>query len=281
MFPTDSDNQFEDDGYVIASVFLTTNISRISQARINVLNDVREESLVSSTHKEVIPEVVKAVNSSVFSAISNRMGQFPNDSFNSTNSSNISNSTLRFPFLEKIAESFELHNWRNLINDLSFVFNATHRESGPPPFYIWGKGNFQKISGEDKTSGLDWDGRVIGGHLGFDTKFGSNTVGGLLSTYSNHNLDYHTDSQNYGGQSTHKMFSIFPYLGWSTLNQSFKIWTSVGYGLGQVKTDSMYRAELCRNWKKVKMDDNDFDPDAQCPHQLYTDTNFPRDRVGY
>ena len=241
IFPTDKDNQFEDDGRVIARVYLGTNLSRFYRAQIDVLNEVSQDKLVSSTHKAIIPEVTKAVNSSLFNAISDRIGQFPSKTAEATSSLYLTNSFINHELINKITQSLESHKWKSIIDDLSFGFAATHSNVTPTPFYIWGKGEYQQISGNDDKNGIDWDGRVIGGHIGFDTKLSTNTIGGLLSTYSSHNLDFKLENQQYSGQSTHKMVSFFPYLGWTTQSQSFNIWTSGGLGLGQVDLDTKFQ----------------------------------------
>ena len=246
QFPTEKDNLFEQNGSVVARVTILSGSILIpgvnyDVATISVLNEVSQDKLVSSTHKAVIPEVAKAVNSSVFNAVSDRIDQFPNKTTEPTSSLNSTNSFINHDLINKISQSSKSHQWQHIIDDLSFGFAATHGNVTPTSFFIWGKGEYQQISGNDDKNGIDWDGRVIGGHIGFDTKLSTNTIGGLLSTYSSHNLDFKLENQQYSGQSTHKMVSFFPYLGWTTQSQSFNIWTSGGLGLGQVDLDTKFQ----------------------------------------
>ena len=274
-FPTERDNLIEPDGYVLVTVRVLTGpllIRGVNYASTSIIvfdSGAGDESLVSSAHKDILPEVIKATNSSSFGAISNRFDQFPTSANDSTTSLNYDNQFTYHPPIDQITQGLKTHSWQQLINDLSFGFAATHNSSGPRSSYIWGKAEYQQISGSDKNSGFDWEGRVIGTHIGFDTRPSTNTIVGLLTSFSNHNLDFDTNNQNFSGQSTHRMLSLFPYFGWSTQNQLFNLWTSVGYGLGQITLDTKDRKRLCNVWKREESDD-----DAQCPHQLYTDTNL-------
>ena len=97
----------------------------------------------------------------------------------------------------------------------------------------------------------------------------------MLTTFSTHNLDFRANSQHYEGQSTQRMVSLFPYLGWSTQNRSFNIWTSAGLGIGKVDLDVIYRKKLCIDWKARQTD-----KEKECPHLLYTDTIFHAAALG-
>ena len=264
-FETEKDNQFEQDGSVEAIVGILTNnildIFNLKSAQIDVLNEVAEEKLVSNVHKDVIPEVAKAVNTSVFNAISNRIDQYPEQTSASKNF-RLLNSTTE---IKNISVNSNSHNLEPLIDDLSYGFSVTHGNNLPPPFYAWGKGEYQQISGKNENSRIDWDGRVIGGHIGVDTTLISTFIGGLLTTYTSHNLDFMSENQDYNGQSFHKMVSFFPYLGWNTRNKKFNIWTSAGFGLGQVDLETKFQ--------KGCEDDKDID----C---LYTDSSLLAAAIG-
>ena len=245
QFPTEKDNEFERNGSVVARVTILSGSELVQLvlgvnhdvATIIVLNEVAEGKLVSDVHKDVIPEVAKTANSIVFTAISNRIDQFPNQSTTSNNLKSLTSIT----DIKNIAGGSNSHYLESLIDDLSYGFSVTHGNNLPPPFYAWGKGEYRQISGKDVNSGIDWDGRVIGGNIGVDTTLFSKLIGGLLTTYTSHNLDFMSENQDYSGQSSHKMVSFFPYLGWNTRNKKFNIWTSAGFGLGQVDLETKFQ----------------------------------------
>ncbi len=277
--PTKRDNQFEPDGFVEACVGLNATIASICfiEARINVLDEVREseEAIISLTNKKIISEVTKATNSSSFNAISDRMDQNLNLATSETNSQNFQEIFSKLSTANETEQGQKSHNWETQISDFDVKFAATHENNLPPAYYVWGKGEYQQISGTDDNKNVNWDGRVTSGHIGFDTKLSANITGGLLTTFSTHNLDFRANYQHYEGQSTQRMVSLFPYLGWSTQNRSFNIWTSAGLGIGKVDLDVIYRKKLCIDWKARQTD-----KEKECPHLLYTDTIFHAAALG-
>ena len=277
--PTKRDNQYEPDGSVQACVGTNATIASICliQDKIYVLDEVREseESIISLTNKKIISEVTKVTNSSSFNAISDRMDQNLNLATSETNLQNFQEIFSKISTANETEPGQKSQNWETLKGDFDIKFAAAHGNNLPPSFYVWGKSEYQQISGTDDNENVNWDGRVIGGHIGFDTKLSSNITGGLLTTFSTHNLDFRANYQQYEGQSTQRMVSLFPYLGWSTQSRSFNIWTSAGLGIGKVDLDVIYRKKLCIDWKARQTD-----KEKECPHLLYTDTIFHAAALG-
>ena len=102
----------------------------------------------------------------------------------------------------------------------------------------WGSGDWRKLSGGDDSE-VDWDGDVLGIHVGVDARLRTDLLAGLSVSWSEGRFDY-TDNGEDGtprdGAYQHRMTSVHPYLGW-TAPGGLSVWATVGYGVGDIAID--------------------------------------------
>ena len=103
---------------------------------------------------------------------------------------------------------------------------------------MWISGDYRNLSG--KGGGLvDWDGRVISGHLGADYRFGRSFLAGVATSWSQGSFDYTgggEGSARVSGDYASRMNSFHPYLGLS-LSRRLGLWAAGGWGFGEIRMD--------------------------------------------
>ena len=103
---------------------------------------------------------------------------------------------------------------------------------------MWISGDYRNLSG--KGGGLvDWDGRVISGHLGADYRFGRSFLAGVATSWSQGSFDYTgrgEGSARVSGDYGSRMNSFHPYLGLS-LSRRLGLWAAGGWGFGEIRMD--------------------------------------------
>ena len=103
---------------------------------------------------------------------------------------------------------------------------------------MWISGDYRNLSG--KGGGLvDWDGRVISGHLGADYRFGRSFLAGVATSWSQGSFDYTgrgEGSARVSGDYGSRMNSFHPYLGLS-LSRRLNLWAAGGWGFGEIRMD--------------------------------------------
>ena len=103
---------------------------------------------------------------------------------------------------------------------------------------MWISGDYRNLSG--KGGGLvDWDGRVISGHLGADYRFGRSFLAGVATSWSQGSFDYTgrgEGSARVSGDYGSRMNSFHPYLGLS-LSERLGLWAVGGWGFGEIRMD--------------------------------------------
>ncbi len=103
---------------------------------------------------------------------------------------------------------------------------------------MWISGDYRNLSG--KGGGLvDWDGRVISGHLGADYRFGRSFLAGVATSWSQGSFDYTgrgEGSARVSGDYGSRMNSFHPYLGFS-LSRRLNLWAAGGWGFGEIRMD--------------------------------------------
>ena len=103
---------------------------------------------------------------------------------------------------------------------------------------MWISGDYRNLSG--KGGGLvDWDGRVISGHLGADYRFGRSFLAGVATSWSQGSFDYTgrgEGSARVSGDYGSRMNSFHPYLGLS-LSERLGLWAAGGWGFGEIRMD--------------------------------------------
>ena len=93
---------------------------------------------------------------------------------------------------------------------------------------VWGRGERQAL--ESTESALAWDGTVLTGQLGIDTRLRDDLLAGLMLSHSAGEFD---DS---GDDHESRMTSVHPYLGW-TSPQGIGVWGTLGYGRGEIEIE--------------------------------------------
>ena len=101
---------------------------------------------------------------------------------------------------------------------------------------VWGRGNRQTLESTD--SDFAWDGTVLTGQLGIDTRLRDDLLAGLALSRSVGEFDYTAGAglaPVRGGYES-RMTSVHPYLGWA-LPQGLDLWATLGYGRGEIEID--------------------------------------------
>ena len=102
---------------------------------------------------------------------------------------------------------------------------------------MWISGDYRNLSG--KSGGLvDWDGRLVSGHLGADYRFGRSFLAGVATSWSQGSFDYtgRGDGTRVSGDYGSRMNSFHPYLGLS-LSRRLDLWAAGGWGFGEIRID--------------------------------------------
>ena len=101
---------------------------------------------------------------------------------------------------------------------------------------VWGRGDRQVLESTD--SAFAWNGTVLTGQLGIDTRLREDLLAGLALSRSIGEFDY-TDGTGpapAGGDYGSRMTSVHPYLGWLS-PQGLTLWATVGYGRGEIEIE--------------------------------------------
>ena len=126
-----------------------------------------------------------------------------------------------------------------LLGGSSFVLplHATNdgQQTGLGSLAIWGRGDYRNLGGGDD---IDWDGEILSGHLGVDTRLSADLLVGLAASWSKGSFDYTgmSGANHVEGSYTNRTTSVHPYVNWST-PAGVNLWGSLGYGWGELGID--------------------------------------------
>ncbi len=121
-----------------------------------------------------------------------------------------------------------------VLGDPSFLIPSRDDDGGTGRFAAWGCGNYNNLSGGGRDGAVDWNGGIVGVHVGADVRIGSNLLAGLSISRSTGEFDYHAGAAGAGGGVYDVgMTGVHPYLAWSP-SPDLDIWATVGHARGEI-----------------------------------------------
>ncbi len=129
---------------------------------------------------------------------------------------------------------------KTLLADSDFAMPLSAGASGSgggANLALWGSGDYRNIGGD--SNNVDWDGSLFSAHLGVDVALQPGLLAGVMLAWSEADLEYTNRNTATAAATTGDyeldMTSLHPYVGWRALNGRLDLWTTVGYGSGDLK----------------------------------------------
>ena len=195
---------------------------------------VRER--IGRVNRVLLPAVSRAILSSMTSAVSDRVSSRLSEPKTSTAGLNLggtSNMPRALATSAKAMSDGRMDLGRFLAGS-SFVMPLTGSGNAPGGLALWGNGDYGNLSGGGE--GIDWEGKVVSGHLGTDVLLKRNLLAGLSVSHSRGTLDYTeligADPRRGDHETT--LTSLNPYVGWM-LDSGVELWAMAGHGWGRVR----------------------------------------------
>ena len=195
---------------------------------------VRER--IGRVNPVLLPAVSRAILSSMTSAVSDRVSSrlpAPKTSTARLNLGGTSNMPRALATSAKAMSDGRMDLGRFLAGS-SFVMPLTGSGNASGGLALWGNGDYGNLSGGGE--GIDWEGKVVSGHLGTDVLLKRNLLAGLSLSHSRGTLDYTeligADPRRGDHETT--LTSLNPYVGWM-LDSGVGLWAMAGHGWGQVR----------------------------------------------
>ena len=121
-----------------------------------------------------------------------------------------------------------------VLGDPSFLVPSREDDGDSGRFAAWGCGNYSHLSGGGRDGAVNWNGGILGVHVGADVKIGSNLLAGLSISRSTGAFDYHAAGAGVGGGAYDLgMTGVHPYLAWSP-SPDLDIWATIGHARGEI-----------------------------------------------
>ena len=241
-----------------------------TSASVTIEDDDKEKfaERIEEVNKEILPEVSRSIATSVVGTVASRVGH--SVSRNVQNVFGFPGNVPRRHFILDRDRGFyrdelgiwdeqyyeDPRSWRETLSE-SFMFSlaggydrglpkeapAPGRPPEPPGtsgrFGVWVAGDYMEVSGPGGRQ-IDWDGRLVSGHLGADVRLGESVLVGAVVSRSDGKFDY-TDTGNgthrVGGKYASRINSVHPYIGWSSSREGSGAWITAGYGFGEIEID--------------------------------------------
>ena len=199
---------------------------------------------VDNLNRVILPEVARALADSQMQAIGNRLHRFRSGDHGSSGLNLGGQSTVDGVVatnMQTLAD--DDINWKRMLADSSFHMplagdGGAAGGLGAGAFY--GGGEYRGIGGD--SDGIDWDGEITGGHLGFDARVGDSSLAGLLVHYGDADIDHKYTDNTPGGRGasvegdwTLEMTTVNPYFGWK--RGAVEGWALAGFGEGDLEID--------------------------------------------
>ena len=195
---------------------------------------VRER--IGRVNPVLLPAVSRAILSSMTSAVSERISSrlsAPKTSTARLNLGGTSNMPRALATSAKAMSDGRMDLERFLAGS-SFVMPLTGSGNASGGLALWGNGDYGNLSGGGEE--IDWEGKVVSGHLGTDVLLKRNLLAGLSVSHSRGTLDFTERIGADPGQGDHEttLTSLNPYVGWM-LDSGVGLWAMAGHGWGQVR----------------------------------------------
>ena len=196
--------------------------------------------LVPAALNEVLlPEVVRAMAGSTVGAIARRIGQAARGA-EATGLSVGGQDGWAALRTHGEAVSEGRRGFEELLSGSGFVLPlnaAADGAAGASSVALWGSGEYRSLSGESGT--LDWDGELVGVHLGVDARPHEDLLAGVAVSWLASDLDYEdatavADGGFGGGEHVVELTSVHPYLGWRAW-EGLDVWATAGVGEGELE----------------------------------------------
>ena len=196
--------------------------------------------LVPAALNEVLlPEMVRAMAGSTVGAIARRIGQAARGA-EATGLSVGGQDGWAALYAHGEAVSEGHRGFEALLSGSGFVLPlnaAADGVAGASSVALWGSGEYRDLSGKSGT--LDWDGELVGVHVGVDARPHEDLLAGVAVSWLSSDLDYEdatgvADGGFGGGIHSVELTSVHPYLGWRA-GEGLDVWATAGVGEGELE----------------------------------------------
>lgn len=242
--PTVADLRNEPDSVVTARLrpATTYTIGRQGSASVIVRDDDEPTGSRTRVNDELLPRITQAMMSSTLSAISRRLEMAAPGGVDKRKvrqpeeepeASSIEEILISIPQLQP-GQSVDL---KHLLDGKSFVL-PLDPDSGPwEAAALWVRGDYRDIGG-GRDRPVIWDGDLTNAHMGLDAWLRPNLLAGIALSRSDGDFEYHDREDAVEGDYDAELTSLHPYLSWSSPDNHMHIWSTVGYGEGEVRIDT-------------------------------------------
>ena len=189
--------------------------------------------------ESVLPQVMRAVTASTVDAVSGRIEQASSGAA-ATSEFIVGGASRLADVLVANGQALENGTFDpgRLLAGSSFTLplNASGTVGGGlfGALTLWGSGDWRDFSG-GQPQGVDYDGSVLSGNLGIDTRVSADLLAGVSVGRSRGTVDY-TSSGASPGTFTTTVTSINPYVGWQATGR-MRLWATAGQGWGEVEIE--------------------------------------------
>lgn len=198
-------------------------------------------------NRTILPEIARAMTASTLAAVTGRLEALTARTEAGTGRLGDPRADLRFggtdPLREpdgtplSLAEALGNHSFE--VSLAGGMQPGVANPYSPPPdsgkIAVWMEGDYRRLSG-DGDSAMDWEGRLVGGHLGLDARVGSAFLAGVAASVFGGSFDYASGAGGSEGKHKSRMNSFHPYLGFSP-SRRFTLWATAGWGFGEIEID--------------------------------------------
>ena len=211
-----------------------------SEATIALVDNDQDISRIEVVSHHVLPELARAMASSSVGAVADRISRARSYSGNSALSiGGYSSIGGLAQGLRSRQHSQHPMSWHQRLRGTSFAVSPLNSALGVAGrITIWGEGDYRTFSGNQGN--VDWDGSLLGMHLGADADIGAGALVGVSLSRTAGDVDYdYSGPHTAGGGSLSGTYSasmqnIMPYASWMWAPGS-SIWASAGFGSGEVE----------------------------------------------